>query len=60
MNWSDPIEFFAMGGYGVYVWGSMGAVIIAVHIEYLFLRQRRKAALRKIERQQNAEKEAAQ
>src|SRR5690554_3485480 len=34
MNWSSPAEFFAMGGYGVYVWGSLIVTIAAVCLEY--------------------------
>jgi heme exporter protein D len=26
MNWNSAGEFFAMGGYGLYVWGSYGVV----------------------------------
>ena len=26
MNWNSVSEFFAMGGYGLYVWGSYAAV----------------------------------
>lgn len=59
MIWSDPTDFFAMGGYGVYVWGSVGAAIIAVQVECLALRQRRKTALLQLERMQNAGKEEA-
>ena len=58
MNWSDPMEFFAMGGHWAYVWGSVGAVLVAVYLEPVFLRQRRKAAIRQIERKRNLEKEA--
>jgi heme exporter protein D len=25
MNWGSASEFFAMGGHGLYVWGSFGA-----------------------------------
>ena len=24
MNWESPAAFLAMGGYGLYVWGSFG------------------------------------
>src|SRR3546814_7785509 len=27
MIWSSPAEFFAMGGYGTYVWGSLSVTI---------------------------------
>jgi len=43
MSWGSAAEFFAMGGYGVYVWGSFGvtAVCIAVEIAVLAARNRR-------------------
>ena len=43
MNWNSLGEFLAMGGYGLYVWGSfaMGALVLAA--ECLSLAQRRKA-----------------
>jgi heme exporter protein D len=41
MNWS---QFFSMGGYGFYVWGSYAAALIVLGGEVFFLRQRRNAA----------------
>ena len=38
-------EFFAMGGYGFYVWGAYGISALVVVVEVLALRGRRKAAL---------------
>ncbi len=38
-------EFFAMGGYGFYVWGAYGVSALVVVVEVLALRGRRKAAL---------------
>lgn len=38
-------EFFAMGGYAFYVWGSFGATAVAILIEVLSVRARRRAAL---------------
>ncbi len=29
MNWGSASEFFAMGGYGLYVWGSFGVTAAA-------------------------------
>jgi len=42
MQWSSVSEFFAMGGYGLYVWGSYlaTAVVIAVEIAVLVRRGR--------------------
>ena len=30
MQWNSAAEFFAMGGYGVYVWGSFGVTALAL------------------------------
>jgi len=38
-------EFFAMGGYAFYVWGSFGATAFVVAVEMLSLRARRRRAL---------------
>jgi heme exporter protein D len=39
MNWSD---FFSMGGYGFYVWGSYVVSLIAIGGEIVFLWKRKK------------------
>ena len=39
MNWS---EFFSMGGYAFYVWGSYAIALLALGGEVLLLRQRKK------------------
>ena len=38
-------EFFAMGGYAFYVWGSFGATALVIVAEVLAVRARRRAAL---------------
>ena len=43
MNWSSWAEFFAMGGYGFYVWGSFGMTAVVIVGELVSLRVRRKA-----------------
>ncbi|MBI5718347.1 MAG: heme exporter protein CcmD [Burkholderiales bacterium] len=44
MNWGSAGEFFAMGGYGLYVWGSYGAALVALVVEpWLAARQHRRA-----------------
>ena len=42
MNWSSWSDFFAMGGYGIYVWGSFGmcAMVLALEVALLALRRR--------------------
>lgn len=41
-------EFFAMGGYGFYVWSSMGFALALMLIEPLTLRFQRKRILKTI------------
>jgi heme exporter protein D len=55
MNWSSPAEFFAMGGYALYVWGSFGVTALALLIEPLLVRHRRSAILRSLRRERLAE-----
>jgi heme exporter protein D len=40
MQWNSIGEFFAMGGYGLYVWGSFGACLILMVAEPLLARHR--------------------
>ena len=41
MNWIDLKDFLDMGGYGLYVWGSLGMTAAVVGAECLLLRLRR-------------------
>ena len=43
-------EFFHMGGYALYVWGSFGATAVLMIAEPLLLRSRRKEVLRRLSR----------
>jgi heme exporter protein D len=43
--WGSLSEFVAMGGYGLYVWGSFGVVLISVCIEVALERRRLTQAL---------------
>ena len=56
MNWSSPEAFFAMGGYALYVWGSVGACAAALAIEIVALRQRRNAALHLLRRRRRVDR----
>ena len=42
-DWIDLADFFYMGGYGLYVWGSLGACLAGMLIEPWLLRQRRRS-----------------
>ncbi len=44
MIWHSWKEFFAMGGYALYVWGSLGAVLLALAAELALLGARLRAA----------------
>jgi heme exporter protein D len=46
MQWQSLGEFFSMGGYAFYVWGSFGAAVVALALESALLRMRRRRALR--------------
>ncbi|WP_374511024.1 heme exporter protein CcmD [Niveibacterium sp.] len=54
MNWNSPAEFFAMGGYGLYVWGSVIACVVGLVGELWLLRQRRNAILQSLRRERRA------
>lgn len=45
MNWKSAADFWAMGGYGFFVWGSYGAVVVIVAIEIWLLKVRRRRAI---------------
>jgi heme exporter protein D len=44
MNWGSAGEFFAMGGKGLYVWGSYAVTFLCLAIELALLIARRRAA----------------
>lgn len=45
MIWNTWSDFFAMGGYALYVWGSVIVVFASLGIEMLTLRARRTSIL---------------
>lgn len=56
MNWESPAAFFAMGGYGLYVWGSFGVCALLMIMEPILVAKRRKDILRSLRRERLAEK----
>ena len=48
MNWQSWEAFWAMGGYGLYVWGSVGAVLLFIVAELVGLALSRRALLNDI------------
>ena len=59
MQWNSIGDFFAMGGYAFYVWGSFGVTALALLIEPLLLRQRRNNVLRTLRRERSASRAEA-
>ncbi|HBP0978948.1 heme exporter protein CcmD [Comamonas sp. Y6] len=55
MNWSSVGEFLAMGGYGVYVWGSVLTTVVLLAAEWRLLGRRRTTALSRIRSEWPAE-----
>lgn len=53
MQWQSLSDFFAMGGYAFYVWGSFGVCTIAMIAEPMLVRHRRHQALRNIQQSQD-------
>ncbi len=51
MTWNSTSDFFAMGGYALYVWGSFGVAAILMTAELLIVGARRRAALVELRRE---------
>ncbi|MBA3060025.1 MAG: heme exporter protein CcmD [Gammaproteobacteria bacterium] len=48
MQWNSVSEFFAMGGYAFYVWGSFGATAAVMLLEMLHVRRQRQEMRRSL------------
>ncbi len=48
MRWESWDDFWAMGGYGLYVWGSMGVTFLLMALEVFLARQARLRAEREV------------
>ena len=55
MIWSSWTEFWAMGGYGLYVWGSFGVTALCVALEMIWVKNARAQALTQISKELVAE-----
>lgn len=55
MNWGSPAEFFAMGGYALYVWGSFVVCALALVAEPILINKRRSDILKSLRREALAE-----
>ncbi len=48
MIWNSWADFWRMGGYGLYVWGSFGVTAALIVIEMVWVKQARAAALAQV------------
>ncbi len=49
MNWNSAAEFFAMGGYGLYVWGAYAVTAACMLVEPVLAALRHRQARRALE-----------
>jgi len=57
MQWNSIGDFFAMGGYAFYVWGSLGVTAVALAIEPLLLRKRQHDVIDSLRRERSADEQ---
>ena len=53
--WNSSAEFFAMGGYALYVWCSFGICAVVFLLEPLAVRARHRSIVRRLQREVMAE-----
>ena len=56
IHWNSFGEFLAMGGYGLYVWGSFGVTALILIVEPILAVRNRKALLARLKRQARADR----
>jgi heme exporter protein D len=56
MYWNSFTEFLAMGKHGLYVWGSVGVMAIAMLLEPLLVKRGHRQLIERLKRQFRAEK----
>jgi len=48
MSWGTLDNFLAMGGYGLYVWGSYAVTLVLIAAELILLARRKRSAVGRI------------
>jgi heme exporter protein D len=48
VNWNSAADFFAMGGYGTYVWGSYAVALACMAVEPVLVVLRHQRARREL------------
>ncbi len=57
MEWASWSDFWAMGGYGLYVWGSYAVTFLVILAEVALLRQHGRQAVLKLKRMKQWEEQ---
>ena len=60
IHWNSFGEFLAMGGYGLYVWGSFGVTALIMIAEPIMAVRNRKALVARLKRQARADRNKEQ
>ena len=55
IHWNSFYDFLAMGGYGLYVWGSFGVTALIMTIEPIMVARNRRTTIARLKRQIRAE-----
>lgn len=55
IHWNSLSDFLAMGGYGLYVWGSFGLTALVMGLEPVLVARRRTQTIARLKRQLRAE-----
>ena len=58
MNWTSWSDFIAMGGYGLYVWGSFGVTALIMAVEPIMVARNQRLTIARLKRQLRAESRA--
>ncbi len=60
MNWASWSDFFAMGGYAFYVWGSYGVVFGLLAMEIVLLILRKRGIMQQLDRMRSVARQGLQ
>ena len=60
IHWNSFGEFLAMGGYGLYVWGSFGVTALIMVAEPIMARRTRTSLVARLKRQARADRSKEQ
>jgi heme exporter protein D len=58
IHWNSFADFLAMGGYGLYVWGSFGVTALIMAVEPIMVARNQKLTIARLKRQLRAESRA--